>query len=127
MTDRDDELGRTIARSLSAGLDTIDQQTLDRLHAARNAALARQRRQPAWSLAEPRMGSGPTGALRYLSPRYLLPITALILIVTGSIYWQNLQNNDEVADIDAKLLSGDLPIDAYLDKGLDSWLKRTSY
>ena len=29
-----------------------------------------------------------------------------------------------IADLDARLLTDDLPIDAYLDKGFDSWLKR---
>ncbi len=30
-----------------------------------------------------------------------------------------------IADIDLGLLTDDLPIDAYLDKDFDSWLKRS--
>ena len=30
----------------------------------------------------------------------------------------------EFADIDSQLLADDLPIDAYLDKGFDAWLKK---
>jgi hypothetical protein len=63
--------------------------------------------------------------LHYFNPRYLLPLVALLLAIMGAVYWQT-QQSDEAAEIDANLLSGDLPIDAYLDKGLDSWLKRTS-
>lgn len=126
MSDRIDEQGRQFARRLNASLSDLDHHTLERLRAARESALAKQRLQPAWALAASGSAAMRTGVLRYLSPRYILPIAALILVVAGTIYWQNLQH-DEVADIDAKLLSGELPIDAYLDKGLDSWLKRTSY
>jgi hypothetical protein len=31
-----------------------------------------------------------------------------------------------LADLDVRLLTDDLPIDAYLDKGFDSWLNRQS-
>ena len=57
----------------------------------------------------------------------LLPMTALLLGLagTGAVYWQNLTRQaNELAEIDAGLLSDDLPINAYLDNGLDSWLKR---
>ena len=126
MIDREDELGRRFAHALNAGLKDIDQHALERLRMARENALSKQRLQPAWAIAVATDGS-KIGVLRYFNPRYILPIAALILAVAGMIYWQNTQQNDEVTDIDTKLLSGDLPIDAYLDKGLDSWLKRTSH
>ena len=126
MIDREDELGRRFARALNAGLNDIDQHALERLRMARENALSKQRLQPAWATAVATDGS-KIGVLRYFNPRYILPIAALILAVAGMIYWQNTQQNDELTDIDTKLLSGDLPIDAYLDKGLDSWLKRTSH
>jgi hypothetical protein len=31
-----------------------------------------------------------------------------------------------LAEVDAGLLTDELPINAYLDKGFDSWLKRSS-
>jgi hypothetical protein len=44
----------------------------------------------------------------------------------GATYWQiAIQGNDN-AEIDASLLSGELPIDAYLDSGFEAWLKRSS-
>ena len=127
MNDRIDEQGRQFARGLNASLSDMDQYTLERLRKARESALAKQRVQSAWAFAVSGNGAARIGVLRYFSPRYILPIAALIFVVTGMIYWQNIEHIDEVADIDAKLLSGELPIDAYLDKGLDSWLKRTSY
>ena len=33
----------------------------------------------------------------------------------------------EIEEIDAAVLTGDLPLDAYLDKGFDAWLKPSSH
>ena len=37
--------------------------------------------------------------------------------------WQAYQAINEAEEIDAQLLSSDLPIDAYLDRGFQAWLK----
>ena len=127
MNDREEYLARRITRRLDLGLNAIDPLTLAELRSAREAALMRHRPLPAWSLVT---AGGPhpsrSAVLRNFNPRYILSIAALLFVVIGMIYLQHLQHNDDVTDIDAKLLSGDLPIDAYLDKGLDSWLKRPS-
>ena len=125
MNDREFELARGIAQQLDRGLDTIEPLALARLRSAREIAVASLERRPALALA-PATGPGArSGAAHYFNPRYVLPAIALLLAIMGTVYWQ-AQQNDDVMDIDAKLLSGDLPIDAYLDKGLDTWLKRTS-
>ena len=56
----------------------------------------------------------------------LLPLIALLLALAGTAYWQILQQDDNNDEIDSLLLSDDLPINAYLDKGFDAWLKRSS-
>jgi hypothetical protein len=57
--------------------------------------------------------------------RYALSLAVLILGLAGIVYWQSSNGaGSEIADLDARLLTDDLPIDAYLDKGFDSWLKR---
>jgi hypothetical protein len=126
MNNRESEIAREIAQRLDLGLDAIEPLALARLRSAREMAVAAVQRQPAFALAS---ASGPTGArsgmMHYFNPRYVLPAIVLLLAIMGTVYWQT-QQNDDVMDIDAKLLSGDLPIDAYLDKGLDTWLKRTS-
>ena len=61
------------------------------------------------------------------SARYAVSLAVLILGLAGIVYWQSGSGNGgELADLDARLLTDDLPIDAYLDKGFDSWLKRQS-
>jgi hypothetical protein len=126
MNDRESDLGRRITRRLRPSLDNIDPQVLARLQSARELALTRLQPQPVWSAVTESGADSSSGVLRRYSPRYIVAIAALLSVIVGTVYFTQKQPNDDVADIDAKLLSGDLPIDAYLDKGLDSWLKRTS-
>jgi hypothetical protein len=41
------------------------------------------------------------------------------------VYWQSVASNGDLADVEIALLTDELPINAYLDKGFDSWLKRS--
>ena len=43
--------------------------------------------------------------------------------VAGIYNWQEKQRLAEVVEIDSQLLTDDLPIDAYLDRGFQNWLK----
>lgn len=125
MNDRESQIARGITQQLDRGLDTIDPFALARLRSARETAVAALERRPVLALAP---AGGPNArhtVLHYFNPRYILTLAALLLAIIGTVYWQSLPT-DDATDIDAKLLSGDLPIDAYLDKGLDPWLKRTS-
>jgi hypothetical protein len=127
MTTPEDELGLRIARRLDPGLREIDQPTLTQLRLARERAVSKLKTRRSWIIAAAGASGAPDSVIRYFSARHLVPILMLVLALAGALYWQQQQQHDDVADIDAKLLSGELPIDAYLDKGLDSWLKRTSY
>jgi len=40
--------------------------------------------------------------------------------------WQQKQRAAEVEEIDALLLTDELPIDAYLDRGFQNYLKKTA-
>jgi len=126
MNDRESQLARGITKQLDQGLGTIDPIVLARLRSAREIAVGAMQRRPALVLASDNGSGGRPGVLHYFNPRYILPLAALLIAVMGTVYWQQSQT-DDATDIDANLLSGDLPIDAYLDKGLDSWLKRTSH
>ncbi|MET0440381.1 MAG: DUF3619 family protein [Casimicrobiaceae bacterium] len=45
------------------------------------------------------------------------------LAAFGWQQWQAVQQVREFEELDAQLLSSDLPIDAYLDRGFQNWLK----
>jgi hypothetical protein len=130
MTEPDHELAGRIAGYLKEGVRDLDPAVADRLLAARKVALSRYQgeKQPAWSWAWAaqavgrRTGPRQAGALQMVAAG-----AALVAAVIGFTYWQNYNGQaSELAEVDAGLLTDELPIDAYLDKGFDSWLKRSS-
>jgi hypothetical protein len=102
----------------------LDARTAERLRAARERALARQRLErtpePAWVDNV----TGRLGGLAGISLRLLLPALVLALSLYAIRSWQQTQRVAEVEEIDANLLTDELPLDAYLDKGFEAWLKR---
>jgi hypothetical protein len=120
------QIAYRIKQLLNRGLD-LDAGKLARLKAAREAALLRQRaesRVPAWAWADNVIGK--SGGPYAVIPRLLLPMAVLILGLIAINHWRDTQVAAEIEEIDAAVLTGDLPLDAYLDKGFDAWLKRVS-
>jgi Protein of unknown function (DUF3619) len=94
------------------------------LQRARENALARQRPEPAAALAWADNVVGHVGGWSGLALRVLLPL-ALLIGTSAAIYaWQQNQRAAELEEIDSMLLTDDLPIDAYLDRGFQNWLKK---
>jgi len=129
MNQPEQQLARKIVRHLDAGLSRLDADTAAKLLAARKVALARyqEQRAPAgiWvraGNAAARLTERPAHGLRYV-----IGAAALTLALVGLTYWHSGRSQaPEVAEIDAGILTDELPINAYLDKGFDSWLKRSS-
>ena len=118
------QFGNKVRQILNQGL-RIDTGTAARLKAAREQALARQRPEPAPALAwADNVVVGGFGGWGGLSLRVLLPVTMLTVALLSVYTWQQNQRIAEVEDIDAQLLTDDLPIDAYLDRGFQNWLKK---
>ena len=116
-----------IRQILNQGLQ-LNATTAQKLRAAREAALSRQRPEPtpvlAWADSAFGDGGGWTGRGWEISARVLLPALALVIAAFGIYRWQENQRLAEVVEIDSQLLTDDLPIDAYLDRGFQNWLKR---
>ncbi len=116
-----------IKQILNRGLD-LDPGKLARLREARERALAHQRTRalaPVAAWADNVTGGGWGGS--YLMSRVVLP-TLLVIFSAVAIYqWRDTQQAAEIEEIDAAVLTGDLPLDAYLDKGFDAWLRRSSH
>ena len=118
-----------IARLLNEGTARLDADTSAKLLAVRKEALAHfsetpaHARAPEWVLAGVQRLSTPFGG------NWRLGFAALTLVVAaaGAVVWHGLQpQGSEIAEIDEGLLTDELPINAYLDKGFDSWAKRHS-
>ena len=106
----------------------------ERLRAARERALERRRiaREPSLVWAGG-VASGPAddvaggfGGTRGFSLRMLLATALLLAGLFGIYRGQQDQQAAEVEELDAQLLTDDLPIDAYLDRGFEAWLKKVS-
>ena len=117
------EFGNKVRHLLNQGRP-LDASAAERLRAVRELALARQKAEPASALAWAGGLVGRFGGLGGLSLRLLLPVALLGAALTAIYGWQQNQKVAEFADIDSQLLADDLPIDAYLDKGFDAWLKK---
>ena len=106
----------------------LDRATADKLRAARELALSRQRPEPApvlaWADNVFGNGEGGAGLGWQIGARVLLPAAVLIVAVAGIYNWQEKQRLAEIVEIDSQLLTDDLPIDAYLDRGFENWLKK---
>ena len=87
-------------------------------------ALERLRPEPAAALAWADNMLWQLGGWGGLSLRLIVPVIALAIGIAAIYTWQQNQRAAEVEEIDAQLLTGDLPIDAYLDRGFQSWLKK---
>jgi len=57
----------------------------------------------------------------------LLPMTVLILGLIAINQWRNSQLAAEIEERSHRVLTSDLPIDAYLKRDFDAWLKRSSH
>jgi hypothetical protein len=125
MNAEEHEIAQKIVRELNRGTRSIGDNTVAPLLIAREQALTRYQQTPALRMA----GAGQLVMQMIERPasgaRYALSLAVLILGLAGIVYWQSSNGaGGEMADLDARLLTDDLPIDAYLDKGFDSWLKR---
>lgn len=120
------ELGNRIRHLLNQGMndDRLDARVAERLRVARLRAMERQRAEPASAYGWNGGLLVRLGGLGGLSLRLLLPVALLGIALTTIYGWQQNQKVAEYADIDSQLLADDLPIDAYLDKGFDAWLKQ---
>lgn len=128
MNQPEHELARQVVRHLNYGVDNLDPAVRDRLAAARRTALAHYRAQPTavFGLAWAGRLAGRLSDHHVFNARVLVVAAALLVATAGVAYWQGRGPASELADIDFNLLTDELPINAYLDKGFDSWLKRSS-
>jgi hypothetical protein len=118
------QFGNKVRHLLNQRSSTVDPAVAERLRAAREQALARQRPEPAPVLAWADNVLGRVDGWGSLSLRILVPLALLVGGLAGIYSWEQNQRIAEVEDIDAQLLTDDLPVEAYLDRGFQNWLKK---
>ena len=124
MTTDDKQFGSKIKHLLDRSADGLDARVQGRLAAARATALARigQVRTEAVLAGA---GGGTAGGSRplVLQAKFWIGIAIIAAAGFGWQQWQAFQQVRETEEIDAQILTSDLPIDAYLDRGFQVWLK----
>ena len=130
---REHEFALKVRRALDERASALPAATTDRLAVARRAALARKKPEaatapvfvPAFAGAAGAYGPTPANRPPTSFGRRLLrawPLALLLAGLVGIAYWEDMQRTAELADIDAAMLSDDLPLNAYLDHGFNAYL-----
>ena len=131
MTTNDRDFAKKITTYLDHGTVELKAGTAYRLQLARAKALAR--------LADPKRAAEPQLEARRRGCRdrrrrqshpgqhpALARDPARHRRAFGVQQWQAYQQLRDIEETDAAILSSDLPIDAYLDRGFQNWLKHAS-
>jgi hypothetical protein len=117
------QFGRRIRQILNQGTH-VSPKVAERLRRARELALARQRPEPAPAFAWADSALVRFGGWGGFALRVLLPLAMVVASGIALYAWEQNQRAAELEEIDAQLLTDDLPIDAYLDRGFPNWLKK---
>lgn len=126
-----DQFGRAVAARLSAGTEELPYEARERLRAIRVRAV-QARKMPAVAPTMVRNGNGTaTLALGEGRPGLFTRIASvlpLILLAAGLVALHTFQSErraSELAEVDAALLTDDLPPSAYADPGFVQFLKQS--
>lgn len=117
------QFGNKVRHLLNQGM-RLDASVLARLRAARERALERRKVETEPALAWADNVVGRFGGYGGFALRLLLPMALAVACLAGIYVWDRNQRVAETEEIDTMLLTDDLPIDAYLDKGFEAWLKK---
>jgi len=110
---------------LNRGLHELPAGTLSRLEDARQRALAKQKVSARQS-ALAGVGGFVHQQFDHLHLKQVLLALVTVLGVATYTYWYADQSITELEIIDSALLSDDLPVAAFTDKGFDAWLKSSA-
>jgi hypothetical protein len=127
-----DRFGRRVAARLSAGTAEFPYEIAERLRAARVQALA-VRKTVDLQAAPAILRAGSTATLAFGQGfslwRRIAAAVPLVVLAAGLIVINVVQNDrraSEVAEVDAALLTDDLPPQAYADPGFIQFLKTSA-
>lgn len=113
-----------VRQALSRAVEELDEKTVSKLQEARMEALAHQR------IAVGGLGLAgiglKAGGFLPVYGRTFIAAFALLLGVAFTYVWTHFEQAAQNEEIDSALLSDDLPPAAYLDKGFQAWLDRSS-
>jgi hypothetical protein len=120
-----------VRNALNENLDDFPASTADKLASARKIALSRKKKDSALRVLLPqRAFAGDIGGfvgkpISWLGRMGLaLPLIALVAGLIGIYQFEEQRRISETAEIDAGVLSDELPLSAYLDRGFNAYLAK---
>ena len=120
-----------VKRALDANLDNLPESTTQSLAEARRVALARKKQAAPLRVVAPQFVLAGAGggnmhempALSWLGRLGVaIPLLAGVLLFAGLYQHEHQQRISELAELDAGVLSDELPLSAYLDHGFNAYL-----
>jgi hypothetical protein len=119
------EFAYQVRRALDEQTAALSANTVHRLTAARQLAISRKKAEAPVYVTAPRLAGIPSHHPFnwLLRVGIMTPLLALVLGFAGIYYYEQQRHIDELAELDAAVLADELPIDAYLDNGFESYLK----
>lgn len=121
-----DQFGRAVARRLSGGTAEIPYEVRERLRAARVRALEARRSAAAAPVVVGRGGSASLALGERSWFNRVASVLPLVLLAAGLVLIHSFHTDrraSELAEVDAALLTDDLPPAAYADPGFVQFLK----
>lgn len=121
------DFAQKVAHTLSWGLSQIEEDKLKRIHAARQRALSAYR-EPVVILGLVTVSGQTLDMSNWIrKPLFWLPVLVIAAAVAGYTFLSTDDIYDEAGgELDAQLLTGELPINAFLDKDFGTWVKESS-
>lgn len=122
-----DQFGRASAALLSQSTQNLSTGIKDRLYAARMKALSVRKAEKV--LVQKPALAGVAGSWSSVSngvwdtAGWIAPLVVLVFGLIGIAQWQSDSRINDIAEVDAALLSDDVPPDAYADVGFLAFLK----
>ena len=122
-----DQFGRASAALLNQGAQNLPINIKDRLHAARLKALSVRKaekvrvQKPVFAGTAGSWSSGSNGLWDTVG--WVAPLVVLVFGLIGIAQWQDDSRINDIAEVDAALLTDDVPPDAYADSGFMAFLK----
>ncbi len=119
-----------VRRAMTESSENLPEATLERLATARQLALSRQKQaEPSRAMAFGGVLAGSNGVSfsqkNWVKKMWLaLPLLVLMVGLYGIYEYEQEQQINDLAEIDAAVLVDELPPDAYLDNGFNAYLNK---
>lgn len=116
-----------VRHALNEHLDQLPASTTDRLASARKAAMSRKKPHAPVRLAQGQLATGGGGVFSFSflgRMGVIAPLLALVVGLAGIYEYEEQQRIAELAELDAAVLSDELPLTAYLDDGFNAYLEQ---